>query len=180
MKESDLGFLCGLLFGLGLFLLLMKLTKKEGFLKCKYDERQKLVQGNGFRYGFQTNICLNLLYILFYSVFQKSYTDLPLTLFIGILAGILVYACYCIWNEGYFSLNEYPRRVVILLLILLAVNGMIAAQMLHGGVDLVCDGMLSFQPWANLFCAAACIIILGVMLMKKCRDHGTCDESAAS
>lgn len=180
MKESDLGFLCGLLFGLGLFLLLMKLTKKEGFLKCKYDERQKLVQGNGFRYGFQTNICLNLLYILFYSVFQKSYTDLPLTLFIGILAGILVYACYCIWNEGYFSLNEYPRRVVILLLILLAVNGMIAAQMLHGGVDLFCDGMLSFQPWANLFCAAACIIILGVMLMKKCRDHGTCDESAAS
>lgn len=58
-----------------LVLLLLKTTKNDGSIKCKYDERQELVRGRGFKYALFT---------------------------IGAIIGMMVYVIYAIWNEAYF------------------------------------------------------------------------------
>ena len=49
MSYYGMGVVCGILVGLLLMVVILKLTKTDGSLKCKYDERQQLVRGKGFQ-----------------------------------------------------------------------------------------------------------------------------------
>lgn len=165
MSEYALGVGCGIIFGLILLAVILKLTKTDGFMKCKYDERQQLVRGRGFKYAFFTLMFYNVFYGILDVALEKRVMDNFTGMIIGIVLGAMVYAIYCIWNDGYFSLNENPRRVRIAFFAIGVFNLALAFwSIAHGTV--MEDGILTFRG-ANLFCGIMMLIICGVSFAKQ-------------
>ena len=83
----------------------------------------------------------------------------------GIMLGVGVYAVYCIWHEGYFALNENPKRVLIAFTVIAAANFWIAAANIIDGV-MVENGMLTFRSM-NLFCGIMFLVIVAALFFRK-------------
>lgn len=160
----------GLIIGLILVAIVLKVTKRDGSFKCKFDERQELVRGRGFKYAFFTLISYNLFLGLIYPALEKEFMDESIKLILGVLLAILVYACYCIWHEGYFSLNENPKRVLIAFAIIALSNLLIGVvQLSHFGF--LVDGKITYHS-TNLFCALMFIIVFITLLLKSISNKG--------
>ncbi len=165
----QLGFMCSIIAVFLLTILLKKLFRKDNSFKCKYDERQQLVRGRGFQYGFFGWLIFNSFYILLETGFGKQYMDTSMALFSGLVTGIIIYASYAIWNEGYFSLNIYPKRVVAVLAFVMVLNIICGIHNIKEGI--LKNGKLTFLSGANLICAAALMIVLTVLAVKWCFDQ---------
>lgn len=78
--------------------IIIKLSKKSN-----YDERQELIRGRGYRYGFLTTISFGaIVIILNYQIKISTLLAVSLSLFVG----IWVFSVYTIWNSAYLSLNQ--------------------------------------------------------------------------
>lgn len=159
-----IGIGCGIVVALIITFILLLVMKTDGSLKCKYDERQELVRGRGFKYGFFTLLIYFAVYGYLGIALEKLPVDHMTGCFVGILLGVLVCACYQIWNEGYFALNENRRRVLIIFAVVAVVNFLIAGRnMMHG--EMVHNGVLTIHS-LNLFCGLMFIIIAVVLFLK--------------
>lgn len=162
-------YLAGVAFGCCLVLLLLKAAKKGGSIKCKYDERQQLVRGRGFKYGFFGWMAFNGIYIFMDIGLEVQCMDTSMVLLSGMLVGVMVYASYCIWNDGYFSLNENPKRAMAILAAASLLNIACAAYRIQEG--LLENGVLTFLNGSNLSVAALSVILLAVLFVKWGSDH---------
>lgn len=159
-----LGVLCGVFLGGILIIAILRLTKKDGSIKCKYDERQQAVRGRGFKYGFFTLMFYDLIYAWSDDILGRRYFDNSVGMVVGIFLGVLVYVGYCIWHEGYFSLNENPKKVLIAFAVIAIMNFIIfAVNLIHGNV--IKNGILTFNC-INLFCGIMFLIIFGELFIK--------------
>lgn len=164
-----IGFLTGIILGCCFLVLFLKVTKKDGSIKCKFDERQQLVRGRGFKYGFFGYIIFNAACIVTDISLEKWFMDMSMTLLCGMLVGVAIYGSYSIWNDGYFSLNENPKRIVPLLAVITMLNMLCAAYRIHNG--LLENGKLTFLNGCNLFTGTTCLFLLLVLLVKRGCDH---------
>lgn len=163
-----LGFFLGALvvaaIGIIFIMVILRYTKTDHSVKCKYDERQQLVRGVGFKYGFFILIFYNGAASFLVSIEKKQYIDHAALMLTGILLSVFAYAVYCIWNEGYFSLNENPKRVVIAFVLIAILNlGVGFRSYLHG--LLMEDGMLTVEC-INILCGIFILMLLPVMAAK--------------
>lgn len=164
------GFLCGMAAACFLVVLLKKLVYKGSLFKCRYDERQQLVRGRGFQYGFFGWIFFTAGYIVLDTGFGKRYLDTSMALFLGLMIGAVIYASYAIWHEGYFSLNIYPKRFMGVMTAVTVLNIICSVHFIFEG-ELCRDGMLTFFGGSNLVCAAASLTVLFVLAAKYGYDH---------
>lgn len=164
-----LGFLAGVVAGCILVVLFLWMTKKDGSIRCKYDERQQLVRGRGFQYGFFSWMIFNGIEILLDVGFEKQYMDTSMSLYFGMVVGVAVYVSYNIWHDGYFSLNENPKRAISLLVAMTVLNGACGAFRVHEG--LLENGVLTLLNGANLLLAVAMLLILSVLFVKWHSDQ---------
>ena len=102
-----LAMLCGVACGLILVAIILKITKtkKDNGIKCKYDERQIIARGHGFKLGFFTLVIYDFIYGMLGIFSTKQLFDPLLAMTIGIMIAAAVHITYCIWKEAYFSLN---------------------------------------------------------------------------
>lgn len=163
-KSILLGILCGLLIGGIVVIIILKLTKEDGSVKCKYDERQQLVRGRGFKYGFFVLLIYDFVYGIAGFAAERRYLDDGAAMILGICAGVLVYASYCIWNDGYFSLNENPRKVLIAFVFIGIFNLLLGIRQIKAGA-LIVKGMLTFRC-VNLLCGAMFLVLFLVIFAK--------------
>ena len=159
------GLAVGLLVGIILLIVILKATKKDGKIKCRYDERQEITRGKAFKYGFFTLIVCNFLYGIGNSLGERVYVDPMAGMFLSICIGITVYASYCIWHESYFSLNENPKRVIIAFVAIGLFNAVIGVHNICDG-SFVEDGVIGFHC-TNLICSAVMFVIVGVIAAKQ-------------
>lgn len=167
MKTGILaGVICGLVIGGLMVIVLLKAMNADHSIKCKYDERQQLVRGKGFKYAFFTLLGYNLLAgMLNDLVFKKPIMDMPITMALGAIIGVLVYVLYCIWNEGYISLNENPKKVMIAFTVIGIANiGLGIGKILHEG--LTENGMLTIDS-INLLLGVMMLITVGALAIKS-------------
>jgi hypothetical protein len=159
---------CGMLIGLVLVAIILKVTKKDGSIKCKYDERQELARGKGFKYSFFTLLIYNV--ILAFGISAQETTLNHLILMMLILLGcgisIAVYVTYCIWKEAYISLNENKTRVLIAFMLIALSNFVI------GFVNISNTGNTQISlGWVNVFCGCLFLEIFAAMGIKKFMSH---------
>jgi len=165
MLGAGLGILAGVLF-IAFFL---KFTKKDGKMKCRFDERQNIIRGNGYKYAFFTLLIYNALDIITGSILEM-YFEREVIAFFGIILGVVVYAAYAIWNEGYFSLNENPKRVMVLFGVISVINLMAGISSILSG-EMIEAGRITFRAM-NLMCGVMMLFILGVLAVKTiCRNR---------
>lgn len=157
------GCMAGVIIGIILIAFLFKFTRKDGSVKCKYDERQQLIRGRGFKYGFFTMIVCEALVILFGGILEM-FVERNIISFFGICLGVVVYASYSLWNDGYIALNENPKRLMIVFAVLSLMNIVIGISNILNGT-LIENGIVSYRA-VNLICGVMVLIIFIEMIIK--------------
>ena len=173
--EYVAGFIVGfLLVFVAIFVVRMIVSKKLGGVptgKCNFDERQELVRGKAFKYGFFTMMACNIILGFGPDILE---VELPMAnsvaMFLSLAIGLVVFASYAIWNEGYFSLNERPKSMMILFGFIAVVNTISAIMNYHQG-KMFADGKLTFFAM-NAVCAGMFVLIFIVLFAKSiARKH---------
>lgn len=171
--SDNLSYGLGFIFGVIIFTAIIMIPMligitKDKKLKRKYDERQELIRGRGFKYAFYTMVTISMLY----SITLIGLGELPIeesaAIVIIVIMGIGVYAWYTILNDGYFALNERVPQTVITFIIIAIANFMIGiSAWLDGGM--VKNGVITFEC-LNLVCAIFLLITVLVILIKQHKD----------
>ena len=158
------GVAIGILVGLIVAFVLIRLANNNRKVKVEYDERQLRVRGDAYRYAFYTVVIWEaVLIVLAYGDFHLPVPDLALH-FAGIIAGVIVLSTICIWKDAYWGLNNNRKRYGIILVVAALLNGLPVFFGLKGA-----DGF-DF-PYVNLL---TCIMLLAVgveLLVKHMLDQ---------
>lgn len=115
-----------------------------------YDERQELIRGRGYKYGFIAAVIASLvmLYLDLYNI--KISTNV--TILVPLYAGIFVISIYDIINHAYFGTNEKRQLSVGIIFLIIG----------------VLDGYLTWQSWIvnkNLMENIPSILLSGYFLI---------------
>ena len=153
------GLAVGIIVAIVLFAIIWKFSKNK--MKGKFDERQELVRGRGYKYACFTLLGLLTLDLLLECF--RAFEALPITrelyLFFMILVGVMVYALYCVKNDSYFGVGMDTRTYRAVMWIVIVCNAISAVSGLMNGGAMV-DGKLAFGPWAALIFVIAFIILM--------------------
>ena len=163
-------YVIGLLVGILVAILLVKaFTRKfhtNGEKKDRYDERQHMLIGKGYKYGFYGFMVYDGLYAAAGSCLDSSLMVPGVAAFLNVAVGLAVFATYCIWNGAYFALNFNARRYLILLVFLTVINFIAGFFYLKAGVPMVENGLLATSS-VNFICAGLLTYILLMVLVRK-------------
>ncbi len=167
MTEYSMGYYlgagAGVIVGLILIAVVFKFVRKDGSYRCKYDERQELVRGRGFKYGFLTMLIYQA-GVTFFGNILEGFIELNILSIIGICLGMVVYATYSIWNDGYVAVNENPQRLIIVFGGVSILNLIIGIR--NGIEGKICiNGIVSYGA-INVVCGILLLIIFVEMIMK--------------
>lgn len=164
-----IALIIGVVIGLLVVVIILAVTKTGDDTKNQFDERQELVRGKGFQYGFFTIMISNAV-LLFMKAFEISlFSDLQVAMVLSIVIGISVFACYCIWNDGYFALNERRTGLLISFGCCGLSNLLITIGHIIDG-DIIKNGTFTFRS-TNLFCALLFFVIFIALLAKHIKDR---------
>lgn len=157
-----------------LFIVIFSKGKKAEL--AKYDERQELERGRGFKYGFFTElIYLAVMICLDWSglIDHKNAAVFYAT---GIILAVIVYVLYCVWNESYFALNQNNKVIMITFVLIGLFNLVIGLGNLLGG-RMIQNGKISASV-LNLECAIMFLMLFATMLLKNIVDkrRGVSDD----
>ena len=160
------GFVVGLLLVAAVCFLFARKVHTDGARKPKFDERQELVRGRGYKYAFFTLMVYQLLYAVLKTAFGWTVLDEMTELFIGLYLAIGVYACYAIWHDAYFALNEKRVYYIWLFAVIAVINGGVGiAHILRG--EVVVDGVINYVNSMNLLGAVLFLVVLAALLVKE-------------
>lgn len=178
MSEYHVGMLLGVgtgvLVGILVIIFMLKITKKDGKMKCEYDERQAVLRGNGYKYGFFTIAIFNIIYWLVSMCLPVLPVDTGTAMVLSALIGVGVQVTYCIWHDCYFSLNENRRRVMVAFVFIGAVNIVLGVNHLLSG-QAIENGVMNYRC-VNLFCGLLFVEIFAVLLLKHLYSGRDCEQ----
>ena len=154
-----IGFLCGIaVVALVVLLIRFVFKKKNGVLCGEYDERQRAVQGRGYKYAYFTLMIAVVAGGLFDAWTGIKWIELFPFAVLCLWLSLCVFVTYCIAKDAYVSFQA-KRKVLILIFALSAlVNLGIALMEIFCGNGIITDGCLNLTS-ANLFTGAASLQI---------------------
>ena len=159
-----LGVIVGIIIAILLDIFFLKRFNIDNDINTKYDERQQIVRGKGYKYSFWTMVFL----IAGVIVLDVCGIDLPLQnsvlYFLIILISIMVHTSYCIFNDGYFGINNNPKQYYWFFVFIGLFNVLVGIINCRGG-RLISEGKLD-TPAINLFCGLM-FVLLGICIVIK-------------
>ena len=154
------GLAVGIIAAIVFFGIIWKFNKNK--MKGKFDERQELVRGRGYKYACFTLLGLLTLDLLLESF--RAFEILPVTrelfLFFILLVGVMVYALYCIRNDSYFGVGMDTRTYRAVMWIVIVCNAISAVSGLMDGGAMV-DGT------ALIFVIAFVILMISLKVRSR-------------
>ena len=162
--------LVGILFGLCLLVLMLAaISKGKRVENPRYDERQELERGRGFRSAFFTLlICCGLTFCIDLAKLFPT-VDMVLLYGFGVFLSLAVYCVYCVRHECYFALNQKTVSVTVCLALVGLFNLIIAVSNILSG-RMFENGRVSFH-FLNLLCAALFLVLALALLIKWLSDR---------
>ncbi|MBQ9648149.1 MAG: hypothetical protein IJV43_07325 [Oscillospiraceae bacterium] len=163
-----LGFLVGAVCATLVALLARHLMiRKNG--KPEYDERQRLVRGKAFEYGFYALLLYNAIYAMACAAAERELMEPMLSGVFGVYVGLLVLGLYTIRKGAFFPVGAPQGAKVGLLFAMGVLCAVMSARYAQSGA-LVADGMLTLECLQPI--AALTFFALGVaILLRRRRDR---------
>lgn len=164
--EHSFAYIAGVAVGILLVAVVMFIFNRkahtDGARKPRFDERQELVRGRGYKYAFFTL----MVYLVAYGVIGYTWFAPLVGAFLGLVIGVGVYACYTIWQDAYFALNEKRRMYILLDALIFAINAAAGvSNILQGRV--MENGVVTGGGSLNLMCAVLFLVVLVALLCKE-------------
>lgn len=143
--------------------------------KPEYDERQRLVNGKAYEYGFYTMLALCVTYI--FAWFTGAADDflspgVAVALIMLIVAAVV--GIYNVLNDGYLAVNAYEERVIATLSAILAINILATIGGIRTG-NLIKDGKLGISS-VNAFCGLLMLALIVAIVIRKARNKKEDDD----
>ena len=161
-------FVIGLAVGLLVVAICVAATKKGDDMKNQFDERQEQVRGRGFKYGFFTMMISNAALLVLNILEIPLFSNMEVAMTASIVIGVSVFASYCIWNDGYFALNEKRKSLLVMFGFIGLLNLVIGIGNIFAGV-VIENGAFTFRS-TNLFCSMMFIVVFIMLLLKQIKD----------
>lgn len=174
-------YAAGLAVGIAVALIIFGIAyifNKKG-LKGKYDERQELIRGRGYKYAFFTTISLLAAYLVadVGGFIDKTPMTHSLAIFFILIVVVIVYALYAIHNDAYFGVGMDARSYKALMWVIIVMNGVSAYMQSRDG--LIVDGKLVFGPCSQiLFVIAFAAILISLHVRKAQLNKEDIDEES--
>lgn len=164
-RDYASGLVVGIVTALIILIVVWKFNKKA--MKGKFDERQELVRGRGYKYACFTMLGLLVADLLIesYDAFEVLPVSRELYIFFMILVGVMVYALYCVRNDSYFGVGTDTRTYRAVMWIVIVCNAVSGITGLREGAMI--DGKLAFGPCASLMFCAAFVLIMIMLYARK-------------
>lgn len=161
MHSHTFSFFLGVVFAI-FFCLVICLKKREG---KRYDERQQIVRGMGYKYAFFSTILYFSVVALVSEAVEKQFMTRSAEAIIGLCLGVAVYVVYCILNDGYFPINENRRTLLISLAIMGVANIVIAVNQIMDG-EIMEDGVIT-EKCSNVAVGALFIVVFIACIIRN-------------
>ena len=169
------GLAIGIVVGLIACVFIFRYANKDHKIKSEYDERQKLIKGRGYMYGFYTVMIYEAIMMCF---MVGGYPDLPLQHYIwhaiGIYLGVAVVCVHAIWNRAYWGLNNDHKKYIMVFVACFVLNLLPVIGTIRSGVKVV-DGYLDL-PFVNIICVAFFLVIAVVAIIREITDARQSEE----
>lgn len=161
------GVIFGLLIGICIAVLMLAAmsTSKNIMESPKYDERQELERGCGFKLTFYVMLIFTGLTFAFDMGGLFPEMDYGVLYVIGLFIGISVHVNYCIWHEAYFALNQKMSSVMTIFGFITLFNLVLVIFSVMDG-SLYQNGHFGYSV-LNLFCTLTFLSMFVTMLFKK-------------
>ncbi len=159
-----IGAVVGMLVGIGLVALIFMISNKNKKIRSDYDERQKIIRGKGYQYGFYAMVFYGALIFLLGMGGIEIPMEPSVEAFSYIFVGIVTDIVYCIFHDAYWGLNNNKKRYLIIMGAVSVVNLLVVVGALRGG-ELVVDGKLSTMG-VNLLCTVLFVVMFVSIAVK--------------
>lgn len=135
------------------------LKKKTNVFSNEYDERQKVIQGEGYKIAYFTALILVALGGLISILTEKFPLSIPQFSIVVIWVSVCAYVTYCIAKDAYLSFRTKRKSIVILWLAIGIVNLAMSFVPMISGAN-------SGVAFVNLLTGIAFIYLCAVMGIK--------------
>lgn len=169
-KAYGIGFAVGVMIVAIVCVIIRKVLKrKTSIFSNEYDERQKAIQGRGYKMAYMTSLVLLALQAVLSTVWESFPLNLLECALICIWIPLCVFVTYCIFKDAYLSLRSNRRALVVLWLAAGLFNIAIAVYYIafKSGEGMWC---------MNLLTGAALLYLCAVMGVKVLAERKAGDE----
>ena len=160
------------------FLVFFLLSKSKMNRMQHFDEMQLLIRAKAYRNAFYTVIC-GLVVLMFLStdfIGLDKLVDAPTQMCTVLMAGIMVFAIYCIKKEAFFGIDYDNKSYVYLIFGIGALNLVMGIWRVIDGTILE-DGVIKFTHGAsNLIMGVGFFVVFVALLLKKADGKSEVDE----
>lgn len=162
------GFVIGVVIAVVIALLIRLLVKKKlGQNAYEYDERQKAIQGTGYKFAYFTLLICVVLGGIVETALGIGWIGLFPFSILCMWISISVFVTYCVIKDAYFTLQTKRTALMIAFLLIGLIN---IACVIFDGDPVFADGKFG-TIFANL-CTGVCTLYLtGVMLVKALAER---------
>ena len=173
-----LGFLCGLAAVAVAVLVIRYVFKKKNTLLCgEYDERQKAVQGRGYKYAYFTMMIAVVLGGLFDQGTGIRWIEQFPFAMLCLWLSLCVFVTYCIAKDAYIARHARRKVLIGVFAATGVVNLAIAIREIACGEGILTAGRLNLTS-SNLLTGAACLYIALALCVKAVLERRQEDAQA--
>ena len=161
-----IGFLVGILVVAIACAITMKLARKKGVKSTEFDERQVAARGRAFTLAYAT-LGLYLAAWIVLNSLKLPFFATRLSVLIGLLLSVVVFAGYCIFSDAYFRTSDKPASWT-------GICGAIGLLNTGIGVWHAIDATTAQERWFenhNLFVGIMILAVFVCLLVKRRMDR---------
>ncbi len=164
-----IGVLCGFVLGIVLVVIIARICNRNRKMKTEYDERQMILRGRGYRWGFYAMLIYAALNVVLGATEIEVPAEPAVIAFSYIFVGAMVNCIYCIGHDAYWGLNNSKGRYLIIFAVITLINIAGVARAIATG-SLIVDGRLS-TTGINLMVTIMLVVIVAVLAVQACRER---------
>lgn len=142
------------------------LARKEEPKDEKFDERQLLLRTEGYKKGFFATLATGALAVFLLEVEIIPAACATLAMYIALMAGIVIFAVFCIVKDAFFSIGEKGTYYIGLCAVIVLVDGATAVFQIATGTILE-NGVPTFESCNSLILTLLFLVILVALLIRK-------------